>query len=236
MKFGVVVFPGSNCDHDTYHVISKVIGQPVDFIWHKEEEIGGFDAIILPGGFSYGDYLRTGAIARFSPVMRSVREFALDGGFVLGICNGFQILCEAGLLPGALLRNRDLKFACTHVHVRVDDIVTPFTSGCHEGQVLTMPIAHGEGNYFCDGETLDELVRERRIILRYCAEDGTVTNGANPNGSLENIAAICNRERNVLGMMPHPERASETILGSNDGRMIFVSLAMSLTEMIKMRA
>lgn len=236
MKFGVVVFPGSNCDHDTYHVISKVIGQPVDFIWHKEEEIGSFDAIILPGGFSYGDYLRTGAIARFSPVMRSVREFALDGGFVLGICNGFQILCEAGLLPGALLRNRDLKFSCTHVNVRVDDIDTPFTSGCHEGQVLTMPIAHGEGNYFCDGETLDELVRERRIILRYCTEDGTVTDSANPNGSLENIAAICNRERNVLGMMPHPERASETILGSSDGRMIFVSLAMSLTEMIKMRA
>jgi phosphoribosylformylglycinamidine synthase len=217
-------------------VISKVIGQPVDFIWHKEEEIGSFDAIILPGGFSYGDYLRTGAIARFSPVMKSVREFALDGGFVLGICNGFQILCEAGLLPGALLRNRDLKFACTHVNVRVDDSDTPFTSGCHEGQVLTMPIAHGEGNYFCDGETLDELVRERRIILRYCTEDGTVTDSANPNGSLENIAAICNRDRNVLGMMPHPERASETILGSNDGRMIFVSLAMSLTEMIKMRA
>lgn len=236
MKFGVVVFPGSNCDHDTYHVISKVIGQPVDFIWHKEEEIGHCDAIILPGGFSYGDYLRTGAIARFSPVMRSVIDLAHDGGLVLGICNGFQILCEAGLLPGALLRNRDLRFICEHVNVRVEHADTPFTSACVEGQVLSMPIAHGEGNYFCDRETLAELEREGRIIFRYCTPEGDVTEEANPNGSLEGIAGICSRERNVLGLMPHPERASESLLGSNDGRQIFLSLAVSLSEMIKLRA
>lgn len=236
MKFGVVVFPGSNCDHDTYHVISKVIGQPVDFIWHKEEEVESFDAIILPGGFSYGDYLRTGAIARFSPVMRAVREFAADGGIVLGICNGFQILCEAGLLPGALLRNRNLKFICEHINVRVDEIDTPFTSECSAGQVLRLPIAHGEGNYYCDPETLAVLERDRRIILRYCSEVGVVDDASNPNGSMSSIAAICNAERNVLGMMPHPERASETILGSNDGRAIFLSLAMSLSQMIKLRA
>jgi len=236
MKFGVVVFPGSNCDHDTYHVISKVIGQPVDFIWHKEEEIGHCDAIILPGGFSYGDYLRTGAIARFSPVMRSVIELAHDGGLVLGICNGFQILCEAGLLPGALLRNRDLRFICEHVNVRVERADTPFTSACVEGQVLSMPIAHGEGNYFCDPETLAELEREGRIIFRYCTPEGDVTEEANPNGSLDGIAGICSRERNVLGLMPHPERASESLLGSNDGRQVFLSLAVSLSEMIKLRA
>jgi phosphoribosylformylglycinamidine synthase len=236
MKFGVVVFPGSNCDHDTYHVISKVIGQPVDFIWHKEEEIGHCDAIILPGGFSYGDYLRTGAIARFSPVMRSVIDLAHAGGLVLGICNGFQILCEAGLLPGALLRNRDLRFICEHVNVRVEHTDTPFTSACVEGQVLSMPIAHGEGNYFCDPETLAELEREGRIIFRYCTPEGDVTEEANPNGSLDGIAGICSRERNVLGLMPHPERASESLLGSNDGRQIFLSLAVSLSEMIKLRA
>lgn len=236
MKFGVVVFPGSNCDHDTYHVISKVIGQPVDFIWHKEEEVESFDAIILPGGFSYGDYLRTGAIARFSPVMRAVREFAADGGIVLGICNGFQILCEAGLLPGALLRNRNLKFICEHINVRVDETDTPFTSECSAGQVLRLPIAHGEGNYYCDPETLAVLERDRRIVLRYCNEAGLVDDASNPNGSMSSIAAICNAERNVLGMMPHPERASETILGSNDGRAIFLSLAMSLSQMIKLRA
>ena len=236
MKFGVVVFPGSNCDHDTYHVISKIIGQPVDFIWHKEEEIGHFDAIILPGGFSYGDYLRTGAIARFSPVMRSVKEFAREGGLVLGICNGFQILCEAGLLPGALLRNRDLKFICQHVNVCVEQTDTPFTSVCQPGQVLSMPIAHGEGNYFCDAQTLDELEREGRIVFRYCDEASQVTDAANPNGSLANIAGICNRERNVLGLMPHPERASEDVLGSHDGRLIFRSLAISVSELVKLRA
>jgi phosphoribosylformylglycinamidine synthase len=236
MKFGVVVFPGSNCDHDTYHVISKVIGQPVDFVWHKEEEIGQYDAIILPGGFSYGDYLRTGAIARFSPVMRSVTEFVREGGLVLGICNGFQILCEAGLLPGALLRNRDLKFICEHVNIRVEQTRTPFTCECAPGQVLSMPIAHGEGNYFCDEATLAELEREGRIVFRYCEPDGRVTEAANPNGSLANIAGICNRERNVLGLMPHPERASEDALGSHDGRWIFRSLAVAVNELVKLRA
>ncbi|MBK8312787.1 MAG: phosphoribosylformylglycinamidine synthase subunit PurQ [Acidobacteria bacterium] len=236
MKFGVVVFPGSNCDHDTYHVISKVIGQPVDFIWHKEEEVDRCDAIILPGGFSYGDYLRTGAIARFSPVMRAVQDFARDGGLVLGICNGFQILCEAGLLPGALLRNRDLKFICGHLNIRVENNKSPFTSAYNEGQVLSIPVAHGEGNYFCDARTLDELESEGRVIFRYCDKDGGATVEANPNGSINNIAGICNRERNVLGLMPHPERASESLLGSNDGRGVFLSMADSLREIIKLRA
>jgi phosphoribosylformylglycinamidine synthase len=225
MKFGVVVFPGSNCDHDTYHVISKVIGQPVDFIWHRQNSVGDCDAIVLPGGFSYGDYLRTGAIARFSPIMGAVKEFASRGGIVLGICNGFQILCEAGLLPGALLRNANLKFICAHVNVSVEDTDTPFTSRCRPGQVLSMPIAHGDGNYYCDAETLTELQSENRIIFRYA--------DSNPNGSLDNIAGICNRERNVLGMMPHPERASEELLGSADGRIIFCSLADTLAELAK---
>jgi phosphoribosylformylglycinamidine synthase subunit PurQ / glutaminase len=225
MKFGVVVFPGSNCDHDTYHVISKVIGQPVDFIWHRQNSVGDCDAIVLPGGFSYGDYLRTGAIARFSPVMSAVKEFASRGGIVLGICNGFQILCEAGLLPGALLRNANLKFICAHVNISVEETNTPFTSRCRRGQVLSTPIAHGDGNYYCDEETLAELQRENRIIFRY--------SDVNPNGSLDNIAGICNRERNVLGMMPHPERASDELLGSADGRIIFCSLADTLAELAK---
>lgn len=236
MKFGVVIFPGSNCDHDAYHVISKVIGQPVDFIWHKDTDVDSFDAIILPGGFSYGDYLRTGAIARFSPVMNSIKEFANDGGLVIGICNGFQILCEAGLLPGALLRNRSLKYVCEHVNLRVEQINTPFTTDCSANQILSVPIAHGEGNYFCDPATLAELEGEGRVIFRYCDTSGNVTDTANPNGSLNGIAGICNRERNVLGMMPHPERASESALGSNDGRVIFRSMADSLREMLKQRA
>ncbi|MFN0088586.1 MAG: phosphoribosylformylglycinamidine synthase subunit PurQ [Blastocatellia bacterium] len=236
MKFGVVIFPGSNCDHDTYHVISKVIGQPVDFIWHKEEEVDRFDAIILPGGFSYGDYLRSGAIARFSPVMRSIREFARAGGLVMGICNGFQILCESGLLPGALLRNRDLKFICEHINIRVERADTAFTAACAEGQTLSVPVAHGEGSYFCDRATLDELEREERVIFRYCDERGALTPEANINGSLNHIAGICNRERNVLGLMPHPERASESILGSKDGRILFRSMADSLREIIKTRS
>lgn len=236
MKFGVVIFPGSNCDHDAYHVISKVIGQPVDFIWHKETGVDSFDAIILPGGFSYGDYLRTGAIARFSPVMNSIKEFANSGGLVIGICNGFQILCEAGLLPGALLRNRSLKYICEHVNLRVEQLNTPFTSDCSANQILSVPIAHGEGNYFCDPATLAELEGEGRVIFRYCDATGHITDAANPNGSLNNIAGICNRERNVLGMMPHPERASESALGSNDGRVIFRSMADSLREMLKQRA
>jgi phosphoribosylformylglycinamidine synthase len=236
MKFGVVVFPGSNCDHDAYHVISKVIGQPVDFIWHKQEEIEGFDAILLPGGFSYGDYLRSGAIARFSPVMRSVKEFANAGGLVMGICNGFQILCEAGLLPGALLRNRELKFICEHVNLRVERTDTPFTAACAPGQIISAPIAHGEGNYFCDPATLRELEDDGRVIFRYCNEQGEITEEANVNGSLNSIAGICNRERNVLGLMPHPERASERALGSNDGRILFRSMADSLREIIKARS
>ncbi len=233
MKFGVVVFPGSNCDHDAYHVISKVIGQPVEFIWHRNPSVGDCDAIILPGGFSYGDYLRTGAIARFSPVMSAVKEFAGRGGIVMGICNGFQILCEAGLLPGALMRNRNLKFVCEHINMRVETTDTPFTSLCQRGQVMSVPIAHGDGNYFCDAETLAELKRENRIVFRYSDANGAIADAANPNGSLENIAGIINRERNVLGLMPHPERASEEILKSSDGRIIFSSLADTLAVLAK---
>ena len=233
MKFGVVVFPGSNCDHDTYHVISKVIGQPVDFIWHRQNSVSDCDAVILPGGFSYGDYLRTGAIASFSPVMGAIKEFASRGGMVLGICNGFQILCESGLLPGALMRNGNLKFICGHVNMRVETTDTPFTNRCQRGQVLSVPIAHGDGNYFCDPATLGELQRENRIIFRYSDASGHLSADANPNGSLDNIAGICNRERNVLGLMPHPERASEQLLGSNDGRIIFYSLADTLAELRK---
>lgn len=233
MKFGVVVFPGSNCDHDAYHVISKVLGQPVEFIWHRATTLGDVDAVILPGGFSYGDYLRAGAIARFSPVMQAVKEFAARGGFVIGICNGFQILCESGLLPGALMRNRNLQFICRFVHVRVESSDTPFTALYQKGQVLLLPIAHAEGNYYCDPATWEELRREDRIIFRYCDAQGNVTEAANPNGSLDNIAGICNRERNVLGLMPHPERASEEILGSCDGRALFHSLATVLAEIGK---
>jgi len=228
MKFGVIVFPGSNCDHDAYHVISKHVGQPVDFIWHRDTDLSTYDAVIIPGGFSYGDYLRAGALARFSPVMSSVKEFAGRGGFVLGVCNGFQILCEAGLLPGALIRNRDLHFVCQHVGVRVETTETPFTHGLKGGEVLSLPVAHGEGNYVCDDATLEELKREDRVVFRYADESGALTDGANVNGSRESIAGICSRERNVLGMMPHPERACEDLLGSTDGRDIFRSLAATL--------
>jgi phosphoribosylformylglycinamidine synthase len=233
MKFGVVMFPGSNCDHDTYHVISKVVGQPVDFIWHRQTSVADCDAVILPGGFSYGDYLRTGAIARFSPVMGAIKEFASRGGLVMGICNGFQILCEAGLLPGALLRNKNLKFICDHVNIRVEATDTPFTNRCQRNQVLSVPIAHGDGNYFCDDQTLAELQLENRILFRYSDANGRITADANPNGSLDDIAGICNRERNVMGMMPHPERASELQLGSSDGRIIFYSVADTLAELAK---
>ena len=228
MKFGVVVFPGSNCDHDAYYALGAVLHQPVEFLWHQSEDVSGFDAIVLPGGFAYGDYLRTGAIARFSPVMRAVEKFARAGGLVLGICNGFQILCEAGLLPGVLQRNAGLRFICRQVYVRVETSDTPFTSATKAGQVLQMPIAHGEGNYFCEEATLVELERNRQIVFRYTTPDGREEAAANPNGSLVNIAGICNRERNVLGLMPHPERAVETALGSNDGLAIFRSLIESL--------
>ena len=224
MKFGVVVFPGSNCDHDAFYALGEVLHQPVEFIWHQSEDLSGFDAVILPGGFSYGDYLRTGAIARFSPVMRAVERFARSGGPVLGICNGFQILCEAGLLPGALMRNAGLRFICRHVHIRVETTTTPFTSAAEPGQVLRIPIAHADGNYVCDAATLAELQRNDQIVFRYCAPDGRIDPAANPNGSLDSIAGVCNRERNVVGLMPHPERAVEAALGSTDGWSILRSL------------
>jgi phosphoribosylformylglycinamidine synthase I len=230
MKFGVVVFPGSNCDHDACYALGEVLHQPVEFLWHQSEQVNGIDAILLPGGFSYGDYLRTGAIARFSPVMRAVEEFARGGGLVLGVCNGFQILCEAGLLPGVLQRNAGMRFVCRQVHIRVETIETPFTAAAKTGQVLQMPIAHGDGNYFCDPATLADLERNHQIVFRYTRPDGREDAAANPNGSLANIAGICNRERNVVGLMPHPERAVETALGSADGRVIFRSLIESLTR------
>jgi len=231
MKFGVIVFPGSNCDHDAYHVISKHVGQPVDFVWHRDTDLSSYDAVIIPGGFSYSDYLRAGALARFSPVMGSVREFAAGGRFVLGICNGFQILCEAGLLPGALIRNRNLHFVCNHINVRVETAATPFTGELKKGDVLRLPVAHAEGNYVCDDAVLEELQREDRIVFRYCDERGEITEAANPNGARDSIAGICNRERNVHGLMPHPERACEDLLGSSDGRGVFGSLAATLAAL-----
>src|SRR5450759_1869034 len=230
MKFGVVVFPGSNCDLDAFYALGEVLHQPVEFLWHQSEQVTGFDAIVLPGGFSYGDYLRTGAIARFSPVMRAVEKFAHAGGLVLGICNGFQILCEAGLLPGALRRNAGLRFICRQVHIRVETTDTPFTSAAKPGQVLQVPIAHAEGNYFCEEATLAELERNRQIVFRYTTPEGREEAAANPNGSLANIAGICNRERNVLGLMPHPERSVEAELGSPDGLVIFRSLIESFMQ------
>lgn len=224
MKFGVVVFPGSNCDDDAYHAVGSVLGQPVEFLWHRSEQIPSCDAIIIPGGFAFGDYLRTGAIARFSPVMRSVERFARRGGLVLGICNGFQILLESGLLPGAMLRNRGLRFICRHVHIRVETTDTPFTCAAAAGQVLKVPIAHMEGNYFCDADTLAGLERHDQIVFRYTTPDGRLDDAANPNGSLAAIAGICNRERNVMGLMPHPERAVEAPLGSADGLVVFRSM------------
>jgi phosphoribosylformylglycinamidine synthase len=215
MRFGVIVFPGSNCDHDAFYAVGTNLGQPVEFIWHDSSTLGAVDAVILPGGFAYGDYLRCGAIAKFSPVMKAVRRFANDGGLVLGVCNGFQILVEAGLLPGALIRNRGLKFICREVRLRVETTDSPFTSAARKGQILRMPIAHGEGCYFADERTLDELETEDRIAFRY---DG------NPNGSLRDIAGILSRERNVMGMMPHPERATEPLMGSSDGLTVFQSM------------
>jgi len=224
MRFGVVIFPGSNCDYDCYYVIKEVMGQDVSFIWHKEENLKGYDCIVLPGGFSYGDYLRTGAIARFSPVMRGIEKFAQGGGLVIGICNGFQILLEASILPGAMRKNESLHFICRFVYVRVENNDTPFTRIFKKGQVLKIPIAHFEGNYYADSQTLKKLKEDNRIVFRYCDKDGRILSEANPNGSVEAIAGICNEEGNVLGMMPHPERASEAILGSEDGRGIWESI------------
>jgi phosphoribosylformylglycinamidine synthase len=226
MKFGVVVFPGSNCDHDAFHTIGTVLRKPVELIWHQSEDLANCDAVILPGGFAHGDYLRTGAIARFSPVMKSVEKFATAGGIVLGICNGFQILLEAALLPGAMMRNKGLRYICRHVHIRVEQTDTPFTHAAHQGQVLKVPIAHNEGNYTCDQSTLTELEKNRQILFRYTTPEGA--EGGNPNGSMADIAGICNFGRNVAGLMPHPERAVELALDSADGLVIFKSMAEAL--------
>jgi phosphoribosylformylglycinamidine synthase len=228
MKFGVLVFPGSNCDHDTYNVIENLIEQPVTFLWHASEDLEGCDAILVPGGFSYGDYLRTGAIAKFAPVMQSVIKFANNGGLVFGICNGFQILCESGLLPGALMRNANQHYICKQVYLRTETANSPFTHGIERGNVLQMPIGHMEGNYFCDADTLAKLKAEDRIAFRYCTPAGEITPEANPNGSLENIAGVLSEGRNVLGMMPHPDRSSEDLLGSADGLLLFRSMVDSL--------
>jgi phosphoribosylformylglycinamidine synthase len=230
MTFAIVVFPGSNCDHDAYHAARHVLGHDARFVWHKEASLGHADVVVLPGGFSHGDYLRTGAIARFSPVMGAVQAFAAAGGPVLGVCNGFQILLECGLLPGAMLRNRDVKFHCELVGIRVERTDTPFTRACTEGQVLQIPIAHGEGNYYAPPDVIDELERQHRVVFRYANARGEITDQANPNGSLKNIAGICSAARNVVGLMPHPERACEPALGSADGLLIFQSVVQALSE------
>ena len=229
MKFSIIVFPGSNCDHDAFHAAKHVLGQEAEFIWHKETNLKGADVVVLPGGFSHGDYLRTGAIARFSPVMTAVADFAAKGGPVLGICNGFQILCEARLLPGAMLRNRDLKFHCEHVHVRVEQTDTPFTSRATPGQVLSIPIALGEGNYYAEPAVISDLESSGRVIFRYSDSRGQVVDSANPNGAVNGIAGICSVARNVVGLMPHPERACEPILGSADGLVLFESVLSQLS-------
>jgi phosphoribosylformylglycinamidine synthase I len=230
MNIGVVVFPGSNCDQDCAYVLQDVLGQSVRCVWHKETSLDGLDALVLPGGFSYGDYLRTGAIARFSPIMSAIERFAQNGGLVLGICNGFQILLEAGLLPGAMLRNRSLSFICKDVHIRVENAATPFTSRFEPGQVLQIPIAHADGNYYTDEVTLSQLKANAQIVFRYCNPDGNATDAANPNGSLENIAGIRNATGNVLGMMPHPERCAEEVLGNDAGRVLFLSMLDALKK------
>ena len=225
MKFGVVVFPGTWSDKDCFHVIDNVLDQPVEYVWHKDTDLTGFDCIILPGGFSYGDYLRCGAIARFSPIMKSVEAFANAGGLVYGICNGFQILCESGLLPGILMRNDHLQFRCEWTNLRIESSTSPFTSNAEVGQVISVPISHGEGNYFADNATLDEIEKNGQVLFRYSTLEGRTTKDSNPNGSLNNIAGITNREGNVLGMMPHPERCCDPLLGSTDGEVIFRSIA-----------
>jgi len=224
MKFGVVMFPGSNCDRDTFHVLKDVIGRDTVFLWHKDHDLQGVDVVVLPGGFSYGDYLRSGAIARFSPLMQEVRAFARRGGHVLGICNGFQILLELGLLPGAMLRNKDLKFLCQFVHVRIENDRTDFTRAGKKGQILRIPIAHFDGNYYAPDKVIEDIRRNEQIVFRYCNADGKVTEEANVNGSMDGIAGLMNARGNVMGLMPHPERASEALLGSEDGQVIFRSL------------
>jgi len=230
ITFGIVVFPGSNCDHDAYHAAKDVLGQRAEYVWHKDTDLKGADVIVLPGGFAHGDYLRTGAIARFSPIMPAIVDFARNGGPVLGICNGFQVLLEAGLLPGAMLRNRDLRYHCEHVIVRVEQTDTPFTEATTKGQRLRLPIAHGEGNYFADPDTIADLEASRRVIFRYCDDRGEVTDASNPNGAVNNIAGICSEQRNVVGLMPHPERACEGMLGSGDGRVMFESVVRALAQ------
>ena len=231
MKFGVVVFPGTWSDKDCFYVIDQVLHQPVEYIWHKDTDLTGFDCIILPGGFSYGDYLRCGAIARFSPVMKSVEAFANAGGLVYGICNGFQILCESGLLPGVLIRNDHLQFRCEWTSLRIENSDSPFTSKAEAGLVISVPISHGEGNYFADSATLDEIEKNNQVIFRYSSPEGCIDRENNPNGSLNNIAGITNREGNVLGMMPHPERCCDPLLGSTDGEVIFRSISDTLLKL-----
>jgi phosphoribosylformylglycinamidine synthase I len=230
VKFAVVVFPGSNCDHDTHHAATAVLGQQAECIWHKDTSLKGADVVILPGGFAHGDYLRTGAIARFSPIMPAVIDFARKGGPVLGICNGFQVLLEAGLLPGAMLRNSDVRFHCEQVFMRVERTDTPFTAAASKGQVVQMPTAHGEGNYYADPQVIRDLESSGRVVFRYCEANGDVTPAANPNGSINNIAGICNDTRNVVGLMPHPERACEPTLGSADGLVVFQSVVRALAQ------
>jgi phosphoribosylformylglycinamidine synthase I len=230
MKFGVVVLPGSNCDHDALHVAKDVLGVEAEVLWHKETDLKGSDCVVIPGGFAYGDYLRAGALAKFAPIMEPIKRHAASGGLVFGICNGFQVLTEVGLLPGALMRNERLRFVSRIVLLRVEEADTPFTSELTAGQILRMPIAHGEGNYFADDTTLDELEGEGRVIFRYCDSEGRITRESNPNGSARNIAGICNRQRNVIGLMPHPERCSEALLGSTDGLAVFRSIAAALAR------
>ena len=235
MNFAVLQFPASNCDQDAFHAV-QVLGHSARYVWHKEHGLGAVQAVIVPGGFSYGDYLRCGAIARFSPVMQAVQQFSANGGLVLGICNGFQILCEAGLLPGALVRNRDLQFHCEHIYLKTASADSPFTCRIPPGKRLKVPIAHGEGCYFADPETLAGLQANRQILWQYCDPEGNLTDAANPNGSLLNIAGICNDRRNVAGLMPHPERACEPILGSDDGRWVFESLVHALSSPTRAKA
>jgi len=230
MHVGVVVLPGSNCDHDALHVVNDVLGAAAEVLWHKDTDLKGVDCVIIPGGFAYGDYLRAGALAKFAPIMEPIKRHAASGGLVMGICNGFQVLTEAGLLPGALMRNEHLRFVSRDILLRVEEMGTPFTGELSPGNVLRMPIAHGEGNYLADEATLDELERNGQVIFRYCDSEGRITRESNPNGSARNIAGICNRERNILGMMPHPERCSEPLLGNTDGLGIFRSIAAAMAR------